>query len=423
MIRKIAWKNIIRKPLNSALCICLLLFGVGIISLLLIIQNQMEQKFANDLRSIDLVMGSKGSPLQLVLSAVYHLDSPTGNIKLGDAREIMEGPFIEEAIPLAYGDSYEGYRILGTTPSYIDKYEGKFADGKVFSNAMEANIGADIAVRMNLNVGDSFTGTHGDVKGGHEHDDHPYEVVGILEPTHSVLDQLVLTNIESVWQVHSEHSHEAHLDTLHATQLDFDHDHNHDHNHDHEHEDHVITADSMEITAVLLKCKTKMSMLTLPRIINEQTNMQAVLPALEINHLFHMLGIGASTLKLIAAGIILMAGFSVFFVLYNRLRERKHELALMRAVGYRPRDLFKLLLFEGIIMAFFGYVIGWLLSRLGLFIVNHQAQSDFNFQFKLGFIPEEFWLFCLTLLVGIIAALIPAWRAMQMDVSETLIKK
>ncbi|MEL6629225.1 MAG: FtsX-like permease family protein [Bacteroidota bacterium] len=148
--------------------------------------------------------------------------------------------------------------------------------------------------------------------------------------------------------------------------------------------------------------------------------MQAVIPSLEINRLFYMLGLGATTLKLIAGGIMLMAGFSVFFVLYNRMRERKYELALMRSVGYRPSDLFGLLILEGLILAALGYALGWILSRVGMYIINRQTESDFNQQFDMGYVGGEFWLLIITFLVGMIAAFLPAWQAMRMDVSKTL---
>jgi len=424
MLGKIAWNNITYKPLSSGLCICLILFGVGIISLLLLIDHQLEQKFERDLRNIDLVIGAKGSPLQLVLSAIYHLDAPTGNIKLSEAKEIMNSPIVEEAIPLAYGDSYMGYRILGTTADYINKYEAQLDEGRVFSKSMEVTLGADVVQKFGLGIGDTFHGTHGDVQGGHVHDEHPYTVVGILQKSNSVIDRLVMTNVESVWQVHAEHDdHVSPIDSIHATELDFDHDHDHDHEHDdHDHGDHSITADSMEITALLMKYKTKMSVLTMPRIINDQTEMQAVLPALEINRLFYMLGVGVTTLKLIAAGIMLMAGFSVFFILYSRLQDRKYELALMRSVGYRPGDLFGLLVLEGLLISIIGYILGWILSRIGIYFVNRQAEHDYNMQFELSWVPGEGWLILITLLVGMIAALIPAWRAMRMDVSTILSK-
>ena len=461
MLGKIAWKNIIHKPLNTALCICLLLFGVGIISVLLLIQHQLEHKFQRDLKNIDLVVGAKGSPLQLVLSAVYHLDAPTGNIKLADANKLMKSPLVEEAIPLAYGDSYRGFRILGTTTDYINKYDAKFKEGRAFSKSMEGVIGADIAEKVGLKLGDTFLGTHGEVKEGHVHEDHPYTVVGILEKTNTVLDRLILSNVESVWQVHS-HVEPKPIDTLHALELHIDHDHDHDHDHahhdhdhgdhddhdhgdhdhgdsahdhddhdhsdndhsDHDHGDHdhdqEINPDSMDITAILLKYKSKMTVLNMPRIINEQTNMQAVLPALEINRLFYMMGVGATTLQMIAGGIMVMAGFSVFFVLYSRLKERKYELALMRSVGYRPKHLFGLLMLEGLLLAIIGYILGWLLSRLGIYFISQQAESDFNMEFGSGWVSGEGWLLLLTILIGVISSLLPAWKAMRMDVSTTL---
>jgi putative ABC transport system permease protein len=148
--------------------------------------------------------------------------------------------------------------------------------------------------------------------------------------------------------------------------------------------------------------------------------MQAVLPGLEINQLFYMLGIGVTTLKLIAGGIMLMAAFSVFFVLYGRFRERKHELALLRSVGYRARDLFGLLLLEGVLFAFIGYVLGTLLSRWGIYMINQQAESDFNLQFESAYTQGEWNLLLITLLVGVVSALLPAWKAMRMNVSTIL---
>lgn len=437
MIVKIAWKNIVYKPFNTLLCVGLLTLGVGIISLLLIMQHQLQEKFKRDLQNIDLVVGAKGSPLQLVLSAVYHLDAPTGNISMKEAKPIMENPMVEEAIPLAYGDSYKGFRIVGTTSNYVDKYTGEITSGKIFSSTMEVTIGADVAAQTGLKIGDNIYGTHGDARSGHVHDDFGYQVVGILGKTNTVLDDLLLTNLESVWQVHSDHPpNPAPIDTLHAMTLDLEHDHDHDHDHDHSHDDHNnekdhithptalanIVADSMDITAILIKYKSKRTVLSMPRLINDQTTLQAVLPALEINRLFYLLGVGISTLKLIAGGIMLMAGFSVFFILYNRLKERKYELALLRSVGYKPSHLFTLLVLEGVILTVLGYLLGWILSRISLQFVNAQAQHDFNWEFESGLVAGEERLLFLTFAIGIFAALIPALQALRMNVSNTLSK-
>ena len=273
--------------------------------------------------------------------------------------------------------------------------------GRLFNGNMEVTLGAAVAENTGLKVGDTFQGTHGESEEGHVHEDQDYQIVGVLNENNSVLDQLILTEIESVWEVHAEEGH------------------HHDHEHNHEHPEN----EDKEITALLLKCKSKLEMMSLPAYINKQTNMQAVLPGLEINRLFYMLGIGATTIKLIGAGIMLMAGLSVLFVLYGRLRERKHELALMRSVGYSPFKLFNLLLIEGFLLAVIGYVLGTLVSRLGLIFINNQAASEFNMQIDSGFTSGEWGLMLGTLALGIIAALIPAIKAMRMNVSTILSEK
>lgn len=410
MLWKIAWKNIVFNPLNSILSLSLILFGVSIISLLIIIQTQFENKFEKDVKGIDIVVGAKGSPLQLVLSAVYHIDTPTGNIKLKDAEKIMNDPMVDEAIPLAYGDNYKDYRILGTTIDYIEHYQGEISEGRLFNSSMETVIGATVAKKSNLNIGDSFLGTHGEAKEGHVHHNQNYTVVGILNESHTVLDQLILTPIESVWEVHSHHHHE-----------DVHNENNEEHKNDLHHE--IELDENTEITAVILSCQSKLAVLKLPQEINQKTNMQAVLPGLEINRLFYLLGIGISTIQLIAGGIIFMAGISIFFALFSRLRERRFELALLRTVGYTPWHVFGLLLLEGFLFSLIGYTSGLLLSRIGLFYINQQAESEFNFHFTMAYTKGEWGLFMTIILTGVIAALIPAIRAMKMNVSQTLSEK
>lgn len=385
---KIAWKNIIHKPLNSILCSSLVLFGVSIISLLILLQRQLEHKFEQNLNEIDIVIGAKGSPLQLVLSAIYHVDAPTGNIPINEVEQLLKDPMIEEAIPLAYGDTYKGYRVLGTDLSYLKHYDGELENGKLFNKPMEAIIGFEIAKKTGLNVGDTFVGTHGEVEQGHVHDDHPYTVCGVLKSNNSVLDYIILTNIQSVWNVHQGHHHAQ-----------------------------------QEITAVLLKCKSKIAVLSLPRMINRTTTMQAVIPGLEINRLLNMIGIGTTTLKLIALGIILMAALSVFFVMLGRLNERQHELALMRVVGFRPIQLFGLLLIEGILLVVIGFVAGIGLSRIGVYILNNSSATDFHLYLTYQLAGEELILFVITMVVGIVAAFIPAVKVMRMNVSRILMEK
>jgi len=184
---KLSWKNLTSKPLAMLLSLVLFALGVGLISLLLLLNKQLEEKFQKNLAGIDLVIGAKGSPLQLILNSMYHVDAPTGNITVGD--------------------SYKTYRIIGTNKKILDLYEAEIGSGKLWEEDFEVTIGAAIAEILNLKIGDEFHSSHGFVSDGiNEHSDsEPFKVTGILQPTGSVVDQLILTNTASIWKVHGSH--------------------------------------------------------------------------------------------------------------------------------------------------------------------------------------------------------------------------
>ncbi|WP_396172243.1 ABC transporter permease, partial [Flavobacterium sp.] len=195
MIGKLAWKNLWFKPLNTVLSLVLLTASVAIISLLILLQEQFEKQFSSNIDGVDLVLGAQGSPLQLILSSVYQVDAPTGNINYIEAEVWMKHPFVETAIPLAFGDNYRGFKIVGTTPDYIKKYTATIAEGKVFDKNFEVVIGSEIAKKLSVKVGDKFFGTHGDAAEGDVHDEYAYVVVGIASPTGKVIDNLILCTV------------------------------------------------------------------------------------------------------------------------------------------------------------------------------------------------------------------------------------
>ena len=192
MITKIAWKNTWFKPLNTFLSIILLTASVSTISILILLQKQFEEKFSSSMDNKDLVLGAKGSPLQLILSSVYQVDAPPGNISYTEAEAWMNKPMVESAVPLAYGDNYLGYKIVGTTEIYTKHFDLKIQKGKLFTKDFEVVVGSNIAANIDLKIGDTFFGTHGDTEEGEVHDHHSYKVVGILAASSKVADQLIL---------------------------------------------------------------------------------------------------------------------------------------------------------------------------------------------------------------------------------------
>lgn len=427
MIGKLAWKNIWFKPLNTILSILLLTASVAIITVLILVEKQFEEKYQSNLDGVDLVLGAQGSPLQLVLSSVYQVDDPTGNISYDSVKVWMQHPYVKKAIPLAYGDNYVGFKIVGTTPDYIEKYQAKIAEGKMFEHNFEVVVGADVAEKLNLKLGDTFKGTHGSAAEGEVHDHGEYSVVGIVSKTGKVIDNLILSNIPTVWQMHHEEGHEevaenpAHGEEGHVHKEE-EHVHSAECNHDSHESDMTIDEPNMEITSVLIEFKNKMGVFMWPNIISQNTKMQAALPTYQMNRLFDMFGVGLNALKYLAFGIMLISGISIFIALFNTLKERKAEFALLRVNGAKKHQLLLVVLLESILLCIVGYFFGTVLGRVGIVLLSKASESDF----KLGFNPMEIiWekeglLFGLTLLIGLLAALIPAIKAYTINISKTL---
>ena len=413
----IAWKNLWARPWSTLISLILLVLGVSIISLLLQLNTQLDDQFKKNIRGIDMVVGAKGSPLQLVLSSVYHIDNPTGNIPLKEAIALQRHPLVEKWIPMAYGDNFKGYRILGTEWSYVDHYHGSLYEGRQWKEPFEVVLGSKVAEQAGLRLGDTFFGAHGDVEDADIHDEHAYTVVGILVPSQTVIDQLVLTSMNSVWDIHS---HEEAVDDVEVEESEADldeeeHDHEEGEGHDHSEEE------EQDITTVLIKFKNPMAMMQLPRMINQQTSMQAALTAIEVNRLFDLFAVGLATLRGIALAIVIISAISVFFSLYNSLRGRKYELALMRTMGASQSTLLSMILMEGLILATVGGIIGLILSRAGLSILSGIAEESTRYEFDLlTILPEEGALLGLTMLVGVLSALLPAISAYNTDISRTL---
>lgn len=387
------------RSLTTALNVLLLALGIATITLLLLATDQLEERMQRDARGIDLVVGAKGSPLQIILSAIYHLDVPTGNIPFVQAREIQQHRAVKKTIPLALGDSYRGFRVVGTVHDYVVHYGARAAAGRLWEKPMEAVLGAEVAARTGHALGAKFAGAHGLSEGGQEHETQPYTVVGVLAPSGTVLDRLVLTSVESVWVVHAEH-HDIKDVTDIARQM---------------------SDDEKEYTALLIQYASPLAAAILPRYINNNSEMQAASPAFETARLFRIIGVGVDVLRGFALVLIFAAGLSVFIALYNALNERRYDLAVMRTLGARPAKLMALMLFEGLLLASLGAVLGLALGHAlaqalgGVLKAAQQVEVT-----GWAWVNDELWLVALALAVGVIAALLPAWRAARTEIAATL---
>ncbi|MDN3585722.1 ABC transporter permease [Pedobacter aquatilis] len=398
-ILKISIKNLLRNKLTAILNILLVAFGVGILSILFLASTQIGNKLEQNAKDIDLVVGAKGSPLQLILSSIYHIDFPTGNIPAKDAQELMQNPLVKRAVPLALGDNYSGYRIVGTDTTFIGLYGLKIDKGSFWNKDLEATIGSTVAREANLKVGDTFFGAHGLSDNGDMHKNNAYSVKGILKQQNNVTDNLILTNIGSVYKMHgSDDQHEEH----------------------HEEAEHNI--DNKEITSILIQYRSPMSVVIFPRMVNQSTNMQAASPAMESARLFSLIGVGIDTLKWFALLIMAISALSVFISLYNSMKEKKYDLAIMRCLGASKLKLFFLVMLEGLLITIVGAALGLLIGHLALEIIGKYQESSQAKLTGLYFVTEEFYLLLAGLLIGIVASIIPALQTYRVDIAKTLSK-
>jgi len=385
------------RPLNTALSLLLLSLGVATIVLLVLVVGQLEERMSRDARGIDLVVGAKGSPMQLILAGIYHADAPTGNIPLAAVQAFRKNRLVRKVIPLALGDGWKGFRIVGAGHEYLEHYGAKPAAGRLWDKPMEVVLGAEVAARTGVGVGARFAGAHGITGQGEEHGAAPYDVVGVLGRTGSVLDRLVLTSVESVWRVHEEeHGPEDEADRK-------------------------ALEEDREVTVLLLQYASPLAAAMLPRQINSQSELQAASPAYETARLFRIVGVGVEAMRAFAIVLIVAAALSVFIALYTALEERRYDLAVMRTLGAAPGRLFGLLIMEGVVLAALGTLIGLALghalaSTLGAWLESQQQYPVTGLAWR----AEELWLAAVALGVGLIAALLPAWRAYRTDVSRTL---
>ncbi len=408
MILELSLAYLRNRPLITALNTLLLALGVGMIILLLLASDRVEQRLTRDAAGIDLVIGAKGSPLQLILSSLYHADIPTGNIPYAEFERWSRHELVDVIIPLALGDTFSGARIVGTNPTYPEHYGAILGEGRYWQSPFEAVLGAAFAEKAGLAIGDRFVGSHGLAPGGPAHGDFPYVVVGILAPTDSIIDRIILTSLDSVWQSHGFSGNEGE-EIPNPTQLN---------------DSATVTLANrhpLAVTALLVQYQTPFAATQLPLAVNQTSGLQAAAPAWEMARLLSLIGVGVNTLR--GFGLLLMASaaLSLFVALTTALQERRHDLAVMRILGASPVTLWRQMLLEGLLLAALGGLLGVGLghaaaSVLAAFSPDAEALGLSGLTAHI----EELYVFGMALAIGLLAAAVPAIQAYRTDIANVL---
>jgi putative ABC transport system permease protein len=402
------------KPLTTLLNILLLGLATATLIILITVSTQLGTRIDRDAKGIDLVVGAKGSPLQLILSSIYQIDSPTGNIPVETIDLLRRDRSVARVVPLALGDNFRGFRIVGTEAAYLDLYGAKLASGRMNLASGEAILGADVVEATGATLGQKFVGSHGlgSEEGAGEHKANPFITVGTLVRTGTVIDRLIITSIPSIWDVHGvDHEHEKAVEHGGA-------------GHDHKHETEAYgSRDDLaaEVTALLVTYRNATGAIRVPSFVNAQQRLQSAVPAIETTRLLSFLGVGLDAVQLLAWLIAITGGLSIFVALLNAMDARESDLALLRVMGATRSSVFGTVLAEGIITAGLGAMLGLLLGHLAIAV----AVSNFIRLEQIGLDPFAFHQAELAIVFGVIAigavaALIPAIRLFKTDLNRAL---
>ncbi|WP_347303118.1 ABC transporter permease [Croceibacterium sp. TMG7-5b_MA50] len=394
------------RALTTLLNVLLLALAVATLAILLLFSSQVGNRFERDAAGVDLVVGAKGSPLQLILSSLYQIDAPTGNIPLESLQFLRRNRAVAQAIPLALGDQFQGYRIVGTEPAYAHLYGATLAEGAMFAGPQQAVIGAEVARATGIGLGQRFVGSHGLAEGGTGHDHAPFMAVGILRPTGTVVDRLILVDVPSVWDAHGI-EHEG-ADAAHE-----------------EHDAHSNHAAGCgmepEITAILIKYRSAFGAVSVPGLINRQTDLQAAVPAVETTRLLSLLGAGVDGARIFAWLLAGTGGLSIFVALLQAANAREGDLALLRVMGATRLQLFGTIVLEAVLIAIAGCAIGLAVGHgvLALAIGTFDTLREVGISAWLLH-PGELAIVAAVLGIALLAALVPAIRVLRTDLAVTL---
>ena len=400
-IWKLSLENIKSKPLYSLLSVLMLSLSIGLLLGTQQLKSSFEYQMENNLGDIDMVVGAKGSPLQLVLSSVLHLDNPTGNIYYKEAAKLKRNRLIKKAVPISYGDNYKGFRIVGTTEDFLSFYDATLQSGNKFEKSFEVIIGHSVAEKLQLTLGDTFKSSHGLIDNQLDVHDDEFIIVGILEPTQKVIDRLIVTPLESIWDVHN-------------------HDDDDNHN-EQEHDDKHHIDDSKEITSLLISFRSPTGLLTMPRNINENTNMQAALPKFELDRLYEFTGVGIQTITWIAYIILIISGMIIFISLYRMIKDRGFDLALLRTFGASNLQLIKMVLNEGLFIVLSGLVFGYLLTKGTMYaLIKYTEESSQTVLLREISLNELLPILSLVFVIIIFAVAMAIYPIIKMNISTIL---
>ncbi|MEJ6690507.1 MAG: ABC transporter permease [Paracoccaceae bacterium] len=406
MILRLAFASLIARALTVGMTILAIALSVALFLGVEKIRTGAKASFADTISGTDLIVGARSGSVQLLLYSVFRIGNATNNLTWETYQDIASHPDVDWIVPISLGDSHRQFRVMGTTPTFFERYKyrsGKSLvvnDGAIIDDLFDAVIGADVAATLGYSVSDPIVVAHG-LASFTEHDDQPFRVSGILEKTGTPVDRTVIIGMRAIeaihvdWQVQGQSTP---ADALRQMELE-----------------------PQAVTAALVGVKGRLKVFGLQRFINEYTQepLLAILPGVALQELWQIVSIAETALVGVSAMVVITALIGMMATIFSSLNERRREMAIFRAMGARPRVIVGLLVLEAIVMATLGALLGLELLYIGLTI--GQPLSDSAFGLWLPIEPptlREVWVLLGVILAGAIVSMVPALRAYRMSLAD-----
>lgn len=411
-ILSLAAKSLWNRRLTSALVVLSIALSVALLLGVERLRTQARASFANTLSGTDLIVGARGSPLNLLLYSVFRIGDPTNNVSWRGYQTFAVHPQVTWTVPLSLGDSHRGFPVLGTTGAYFQHYRYgrdqplRFAEGREFTDVFDAVLGATVADRLGYQLGQSVIIAHGAGEVSFAlHDDKPFQVVGILARTGTPVDQTVHISLDGMEAIHADWFGGAPVPGLRLSA------------------EQVRQRDltPKTITAFLVGLHSRTAIFRMQREINTFAGepLLAILPGLTLQQLWDLMGLAENAL-LVVSGLVVLVGLTVMLAaLLTGLNERRREMAILRAVGARPGHVFALVLGESLVLALVGAALGVSLLQGGLLAAAPLLEAQLGLAIA-GWPPSRHELLLLTSVLGcgLLAGLLPAWRAYRYSLAD-----
>lgn len=410
---RLALRSLSNRRVPTALTILSIALSVALLIGVENVRRGIRESFAGTIRHTDLIVGARGGSQQLLLSSIFGLGSPAGSVSLETFRRWASHPAVKWTIPISLGDSYYGYRLVGTTPDFFTYYQYRndgriqVAQGRLFANDSEIVAGSEVAERMRLHLDTAIVMTHGlHGTGISDHTDHPFKVVGILAPTYTPVDRGVYITLAGVDWMHQGFFEPVKPKNGAAAADGDDND-----------------PGKGRITAFLLGTKNRFESLRLMRDMNADTEepLTAVIPAVALTELWHTIGYAEDGARIITAAVLLVGLLGMIVSLYSTLEERRREMAILRSLGAGPGRIATLLVLESGMLAVVGALTGLALVYVLLVIGRSLAESHFGISIPITAPQSLEWMYLGGVVVaGLLVGLLPAWRAYRNTLQDGL---